>query len=442
MSGGDESMSNQFDVTAFPKMFRLQQNFKSNRLSHVRAAVKQQLAKTSAAINVRPGQNVAIAVGSRGITNLSTIVRTVVDWVVDSGAVPFVTPAMGSHGGATTDGQITMLDKLDITPNSVGCSVEGTMETVDASEISIGKEGRKLPLHFDARCAAADHVILINRIKPHTRLVGSIQSGLCKMLMIGLGNHVGAEAYHRAFPTFDYELGKITPDVIPRLIDATPVSLGIAIVEDADEQTSVVEAIPADQFLDREPALLVRAAELMPSLPFNDADLLIVDQIGKHISGTGMDTNVIGRKANDKLSGPDEWPKIRQIYVRSLSEKSGGNAAGIGIAEYCRSSVVRDTDWNSTYVNCLTSEHVTAAAIPMHFESDHEVLSAAASQACRPTAEEIRWMWIPDTLSLNEVICSEAYWSSALQISAKSPDWVLPNTPQPLRFGSRGNLLS
>ena len=415
-----------------PKCFRVRQNFACQEIAEIATTVRAELDRGGLSTLVHPGQRVAIAVGSRGIRNLALIVRTVVAAAQEIGADVVVTPAMGSHGGATAEGQIAMLASLGVDDKSIGCPVRATMETVSAGDVSIRGGDVSLPLHFDRLCSEADHVILVNRIKPHTRLVGDLQSGLCKMLMIGLGNHEGAVAYHRAFPAFDYQLDKVTPAAIPRILSRMPITLGLAIVEDALDQTSLIEAVRSEDFLIREPELLKSATDRMPGLPFDRADLLIVDRIGKEISGTGLDTNVVGRKASDKNAGPNEWPKIRQIYVRSLSQKSGGNASGIGIAEYCRSEVVREADMKTTYINCLTSEHVTAAAIPMHFETDAEVLHAAVGQACRSTAAQIRWMWIRDTLSLGEVVCSEAYFDEA----QSRPDLTILQPPDGIKFDS------
>lgn len=421
-----------------PKCFRVRQDFASQGIAEIATAVRDELKRAELSALIKPGQRVAIAVGSRGISHLALIVKTIVAVTMELGADVVVAPAMGSHGGATAAGQVAMLASLGVDEETIGCPISATMDTVSAGEVPVAEGGVSLPLHFDRVCSEADHVILVNRIKPHTRLVGDLQSGLCKMLMIGLGNHEGAVAYHRAFPAFDYELGKVTQTVVPQILSRMPITMGVAIVEDAFEQTSLVEAVSAGDFLTREPELLKLATERMPRLPFDDAELLIVDRIGKEISGTGLDTNVVGRKASDKSAGPNEWPKIRQIYVRSLSPKSGGNASGIGIAEYCRSEVVRSADMKTTYINCLTSEHVTAAAIPMHFETDAEVLEAAVGQACRPSASQVRWMWIRDTLSLGEVVCSEAYFDEA----QSRPGLTIIQPAKAIEFDSLGQLKS
>jgi hypothetical protein len=313
----------------------------------------------------------------------------------------------------------------------MGCPVEPSMETFVAGTTEDG-----VPIHTSRAAASADHVILVNRVKPHTRLVGPVQSGLCKMLIIGLGKQAGAAEYHRTFPRYDYHFEEIARRVLPQLLKAVPVTLGLAIVEDAHEQTSHVEAIPADRFLVREPELLDLAVQRMPRLPFDAADLLIVDRIGKDISGTGLDTNVVGRKSNDKAAAADETPKVRQIYVRSLTERTGGNASGIGIAEYCHANVIRAMDVKVTRVNCLTSNHVTAAAIPVNYASDLETLRVAITQrTCRDPAD-VRWMRIRDTLDLTEVDCSISLWEEANRRGDLEP----LGEPRPLEFDAQGDL--
>ncbi|MEM9586116.1 MAG: [Fe-S]-binding protein, partial [Planctomycetota bacterium] len=251
------------------------------------------------------------------------------------------------------------------------------------------------------------------------------------------GKRAGATAYHQAFQRHDYQFDAFTGQIVPTLVSRTPVSLGIAIIEDAFDQTAKIEAIRPCDLLAREAELLELASAWMPRLPFDQADLLIVDQIGKEISGTGMDTNVVGRKSNDKAAAADEFPRINQIYVRSLSEASAGNATGIGIAEYCQSSVVESMNVDVTRINCLTSGHVTAAAIPVHYATDAEVLRVAITQAIDPKPSQVRWMWIPDTLHLESVICSEAYYQSATQRS----DLQVVDEPSALRFDSADNLV-
>ncbi len=393
---------------ALPKFFRLRQKFPSMAIDDVPAAVRDAIAASSLSRHVSPGQTVAVCVGSRGIANLAAVVATTAGEIKSLGARPIIVPAMGSHGGATAAGQAAVLARYRVDPTSLGCPVDASMETLVVGQLAGG-----MPIHFARSAHDADHAVVINRVKPHTRLIGDLESGICKMLLIGLGKRDGAEIYHREFPQVDYRFDQIARQVVPILVRETPLRLGIALVEDAYEQTSHVEAIDAAEMLDREPEILRIARGRMPRLPFDRADLVIVDQIGKEISGSGLDTNVVGRKSNDKAAAADEFPKVRHLYVRGLTEKSAGNATGIGIAEFCHSRLLRQMNTEITRINCLTSNHITAAAIPVDYPSDRKALEVCLTQRLCVDPADVRWIWIRDTLHLDRVACSEAYRDEA-----------------------------
>lgn len=393
---------------AFPRFFRVKQRFDDSKIDDLNRAVSHAI-ETSLPMQLRriqQGERVAIAIGSRGISRLAILAKSVVDAVYKFGGIPFIFPAMGSHGGASAEGQAAVLASYGVTAEAMNCEICASMETVCVGTTSVG-----VSVHVDAHALKANHVIVVNRVKPHTRISGSYESGLVKMMLIGMGKHAGAAEYHRAMTrqTFD----EIVREAAPMVLSQASILLGVAVVENAFDEIAHVEAIEADQILNREPELLDIARRRMPRLPFDHADLVMIDRIGKNISGSGLDTNVVGRKFNDKTAGPNEWPKIQQIFVRGLTPETKGNASGIGIAEYCRSRVVRDMDVEVTRINCLTALHVTAAAIPVHWETDNEVLRIAADQSGRGSAQEFRCMWIPDTLHVGEVMCSEFYWENA-----------------------------
>ncbi|MFK8112747.1 MAG: lactate racemase domain-containing protein [Rubripirellula sp.] len=416
-------------MTKYPEFFCLRQKFAAHPLEDVSLAVREAMARVD--LSIQPGQRVAIAVGSRGIANLTEVVGEVVQRVIAMGGEPLIVPAMGSHGGATSDGQAQVLASFGITAVSMGCPVVSSMDTV-----LVGTTSGGVDVHFDRTASEADHVIVINRIKPHTRLTGKYESGLIKMLMIGLGKHSGASLYHQVFPDYEYQLDLLAGEIVQMLIDQMPITLGLAIVEDAFEQTSLIEAVAPHELLAREPALLEIAKSRMPRLPFDHVDLLLVDQIGKEISGTGMDTNVIGRKVNDKAAAANELPKVREIYVRSLTEKTAGNGTGIGIAEYCHQHVIDAIDMQKVRVNCVTSAHPSAGAIPLTFPSDRAALDAVVSQAAVDRIADLRWMWIHNTLEISELACSRVY----LEAAQKNPDFEILTDPQPLPFDADGNL--
>jgi len=420
------------NASPYPEFFPVRQNFQKHALHDIPHAIAATVEQSPLA-EIQRGKRVAIAVGSRGIANLNTIIASVVQQVKDRGGRPVIVPAMGSHGGATVEGQTAVLASYGITSEQMGCPIDASMDTV-----LVGTTMDGVDVHFDRVASEADHVVVVNRIKPHTRLAGKYESGLVKMLMIGLGKHRGAYLYHQVFPDYDHRLELLAPEIVSMIVQRVPIIAGIAIVEDAFENTSHIEAVASSDFLTREPELLKMARERMPRLPFDHADLLIVDQIGKEISGCGMDTNVIGRKVNDRCAAPDEFPKIRQIYVRSLTEKTAGNGCGVGIADYGHRKVANALDEKVTRINCVTSAHVTAGAIPITFDSDQEVLDAVVSQTQIGRRSGLNWLWIRDTLQLSEIACSRSYWEAASERS----DLERLGEPRPLCFDDEGNLTS
>jgi hypothetical protein len=269
------------------------------------------------------------------------------------------------------------------------------------------------PIHFDRNAWQADHTLVIGRVKPHTGFVGDIESGLMKMLLIGLGKHRGAIIYHRAIQ--DYSFARIIRSVVGEVLQRCRILAGLAIVENAYDETALIEAVRPEDFEIREKELLKLARQWMPRLPFSTADLLLIDEIGKNISGSGMDTNVVGRKYLDHRAAPDEYPKIRYIAIRGLTPQTHGNATGIGLSEFCRSRVIRHMDVRATRINCLTGGHVTGAMLPLDYESDREIVDAALSVIGLTEPPQARLMWIHNTLDVVEVECSEAYWQEAAE---------------------------
>jgi hypothetical protein len=357
---------------------------------------------------IRPGQSVAITAGSRGIANIGLILKEVAGHFRRLQAQPFIVPAMGSHGGGTVPGQIKMLASLGVTEQSVGVPIRATMDTVVIAETSNG-----LPVHFDRFAAEADHVFVVNRVKPHTRFVGPVESGLHKMMLIGLGKHEGAKVYHRGILTQSFP--EIIAAVAERVLQVGRVCGGLAILENARDETALVEAVRPADFATREPELLTLANQWLPRLPFPDVDLLIVDAIGKNISGVGMDANVIGRKFNDHAATPQDLARCRRILVRSLTPETYGNATGIGIAEFTTQRCVAQIDPESTRINCLTGLHPEAAMIPVTLPNDELAVEAALQTIGLVEPRHARVMQISDTLHLSKVRVSEAYFDAVRQ---------------------------
>jgi hypothetical protein len=391
---------------SYPQVFRLRQKFDSPRVADIPSAVHNQLARMDLGRNVRPGQSVAVTGGSRGVANVAIILRAIVDYLKGLGAQPFIVPAMGSHGGATTQGQQEVLHSYGITEASLGCPIRAGMETVVVCRAAEG-----FPVHFDRHAFEADHVVVCNRVKPHTRFVGDVESGLMKMLLIGLGKCAGATIYHRAIQ--DYSFGQIVRSVAGEVIKRCRILAGLAIVENARDETALVEAVAPEDFERREKELLLLATQWMAKLPFKHVDVLLIDQIGKDISGTCLDTNVVGRKFDDHKAIEGEYPKVKVIVLRGLTEASHGNAVGLGIAEFCKSQLLRETDLHATRLNAITAGHVSAAMLPLDYETDRELLGVALSTIGLVEPQDAKLLWIKNTLALEELECSAAYLEEA-----------------------------
>lgn len=412
-----------------PKIFHVRQKLDATRLDDVPGAVQRELAALDLAKTIKPGQSVAITAGSRGIANIAEILRTIAAHLKALGAQPFLVPSMGSHGGATAEGQRAVLERLGITPASVGCELRATMDVVE-----IGRTAAGLPVVVDRYAHEADHVFVCNRVKPHTIFSGANESGLAKMLLIGLGNHAGAVAYHRAIQAQDWET--ILREVGALAVARGKVAGGLGIVENGREETALVAGVKPADFLQRDAELLVTAKKYLAKLPFDDVDLLIVDEMGKDVSGSGMDTNVIGRKRWPHAAAPGETPRVLRIYVRGLTPKSGGNATGIGLAEFTTERLAASIDWPATNANALTSGFPRRAALPMRFADDTKALGVALSTIGLRAPEAARVLRIRNTLDLERVACSEIYLDEARTRAGLE---VL-DAPAEVRFDASGNL--
>jgi len=411
-------------------MYRIRQTFDTPRLTDLVGEVRRQLASLNLGPRIEPGQTVAITVGSRGVANVALITREIVQHFVALGAKPFVVPAMGSHGGATAAGQRALIESFGVTEEYIGCPIQATMETV-----IIDRTPQGIAVHFDKNAAEADHVFIANRIKPHTMFVGPIESGLHKMMLIGLGKQAGAVLYHRAIKSFTFlEIIRAVGDVV---VKRCRVLGGLAIVENAFEETALVEGVPVEKFYEREVELLEKARAWMPRLPLNDIDLLVVDEIGKEISGTGMDTNIVGRKFNDHAATADDATNCRRIFIRGLTEKTHGNGTGIGLCEFTNRRTVEALDMESTKVNCITAGHATAAMIPVYYDTDREVVNTALKTLGLIEPPEARVVQIKNTLLLEEMLVSE----TCLPQLKDNPRVSIISGPFDWEFDGAGNLV-
>ena len=414
---------------SYPRMMRVRQKFDAPQIDDVAGTVDSQLQALSLDGVVNSGESVAITAGSRGIANIDVITKAIVEHVKSLGGVPFVVPAMGSHGGGTADGQRAILEGYNITEDFIGAEIRSSMDTVIVDETPQG-----IPVHFDQNAFGADHVIVAGRIKPHTGFVGEIESGLHKMMLIGLGKHAGAKVYHRAI--IDFSFGEIITAVADVVLQKCGVIAGVAIVENAYDETGLIEAVAPANFYEREKELLALSKQWLPRLPFTEVDLLIVDEIGKNISGTGMDTNVIGRKYNDHVAMEHDEVSCRRIFVRGLTDATHGNATGIGMAEFTTQRCVDAVDRKITAINAITGGHPTAAALPIAFENDRDAVDAALQTCGMVGPEDARVIHIGDTLHLSEILVSEA-WSDELE---RRNDLESLGEFEPMSFAPDANL--
>ena len=414
----------------FPNVIRVRQLFQGPAVADVPAAVAATLAPLNLKARLRPGAAVAVTAGSRGIANIAPITRAVVDAVQAAGARPFIFPSMGSHGGATAEGQVELLRKYGITQEAMGVPVRSTMETVRVAEAP----GVGIPVLLDRYAAEADHVVAINRVKAHTDFAGEIESGLFKMLAVGMGNHEGATLCHQANFAHGYE--KVCVEAGYALLRTGKVLFGLGIVENGYHQTAKVKALLPEAFEAGERVLLREAKAWAACLPFAEADALVVETMGKTISGTGMDSKVIGR-AHYIRPAPPPMPRITRVVVCDLSDDSYGNAHGIGMADFTTTRLARKIDAKVMAINSIASTLPELARIPLAFDTDREAIRAALETAGLADPTRARLIRIRNTLDLAEVEVSEAY-AAALR---ERPDLEPLAPPRPLPFDAAGNLI-
>jgi hypothetical protein len=406
-------------------MVRVRQTFARPRVADIPRAVADTLA--GAALPVKRGDTVAVGAGSRGIANIDVIVGATVRYLLDLGARPFVFPAMGSHGGGTAEGQLDVLAHYGITEATMGCPVRATMDVVPVGE-ALG-----LPVWLDRFAEEADWIGVVNRVKPHTDFKGSIESGLFKMMTIGLGKWKGAVQYHRANVNHGYET--VITAVGREMLRKARIGFGLGIVENGYDETGRVEAFNAAALEEGERRLLKDAREWMARLPFTQIDVLIVEEIGKNISGSGMDTNVIGRPSNPHEPFPAD-PKILWIVALDLTEESYGNATGIGNADFTTRRLVDKIDMKPTLINCITACAPNGAKVPATYDTDRETIETALSCIGLTAPENARVVRIRNTLVLGEIEVSAAYMPEV----AKRGDLTPLGDAAPLRFDVAGAL--
>ena len=413
-----------------PELVRVRQRFPVRPPVDVVASLERLLHAKGIAAAITPGARVALTAGSRGVRDVVPVLRTLAGFVRAAGGVPFVVPCMGSHGGATAAGQEEVLASLGVNQETVGAPVVSSMDAVPVGESRFGA-----PVWVARDLTEADFVIAVNRVKPHTDFFGPFESGLIKMLVIGAGKHRGALEAHRlairhGFPAVLEEYARV---VLARV----PVLCGVALLEDESDRTAEIHVLHPGEIISGEPPLLARAARLAPSLPFDAFDCLLVDEIGKEISGNGMDAKVVGRIDLRSAASPDR-PRITRIVVRDLTEASHGNAIGIGSADFTTTRLLARIDQEAMKVNCLTSAAPESGRLPLAFERDVDAVRAAFDTCGAASVDEFTLVWIRNTLQLQELLISTAL----LPLARADARLEVVSAPTPFPVEADGSLTS
>lgn len=410
-----------------PRMVPVQQNFYAPELNDIATRISDICRNNADFSKIPVGSRIAIAVGSRGICSLAAIVSCLIKELKCLGADPFIIPAMGSHGGATSQGQKEVLAGYGITEASMGVTIRSSM---DVTQIGLALD--HIPVYVDSIALDSDGIIVVNRVKPHTAFIADIESGLVKMLAIGLGNHQGATVYH----SYGYDVfGHNLPYIGQVIIDHAPVIGGLAVLENAYDRLAALEWVSKDEMLTREKELLARARGLMPKILIDGIDVLIVHELGKDISGAGMDPNITGKFASG--GGRSTGMKVERIVVLNLSEKSHGNALGIGAADVTTAKVVENMNLQATYANAITCTALNSAKIPVYMQNDYEAIQVALKTCPRVQHPNSRIVWIKNTLSLDKIFVSE----SLIDLVKSHSQMEVLGQPQSLEFDEEGNLV-
>ncbi len=413
----------------FPRLLVIRQKFPDRRIVDVAGAVRAQLTASGFASRLKPGARVAIGVGSRGIHNIATIVHSAVQYWKEQGMRPVIFPAMGSHGAANAAGQAEVLASYGITEATMGCPLISQLEVV-----SLGKTADGIEAFMDKVAYDSDGVMLVGRVKWHTDFAGRIESGLFKMMAIGLGKFAGAQRYH----AYAYRLGleHVVVSVGRQVLQSGKILGGLAILEDAYHNTAKIDAVPVDVMEAREEENLALVKSWMAKIPM-DLDILIMDEIGKNISGAGMDTKVANRGVQGEYNPWPNTPKFQRIFVRNLSEHTYNSAVGLGMADVVTDRLVNRIDWQPTLINSLTANTPAAIRTPIHFPTDRECLERVVPTVGRLSLDDVTYGWIRNTMELTRMAVSENVRAQVEQ----NPLLEIEGTID-LEFDAAGDLIS
>jgi hypothetical protein len=407
-----------------PRLVKIHQKFDALEIADVAQVLRTELAKRGVGERIKPGMKIAIAVGSRGVAEILTLTRLVVEEVKKRGGEPFIVPAMGSHGGATSEGQKMILAYLGLTEETVGCPIISSMEVTEVGRLDNG-----LAVLIDKNAYEADGIIVINRVKPHTCYRGPCESGMAKMIAIGLGKQKGADSCHaygfKYMASFVVEMAKIK-------IDRTKILFGVGTVESAYDKIAKIVAVPAEDLIKTDSEMLVEAKAKMPRFLIDKIDVLVVEQIGKDCSGDGMDPNITGRYPTPYASG---GPDIAKLVALDLTTATHGNASGLGAADITTRKLFSKIDFQSTYANVITSTVFRGASIPPMFDTDEDAIRAAVKTCNSQDISRTRMIVIQDTMHMGDIYISE----SLLEEAKANPNIEILSGPIEMPFDTDGN---
>jgi len=425
----DGTVSRLLRDVPLPGMFHASQKFPDTHIERgdIESAIFQEIERSGMAGRIRPGMRIAITAGSRGIRNVDEITRSVVACVKAHGASPFIVPAMGSHGGATAEGQRELLAGYGITEETMGCPILSSMETVLLGHSELGK-----PVYMDKNAYESDGVILSCRLKPHNAFRGPVESGPCKMMTVGLGKQKGAEQVHSDGMDI---IARNIPTMARVTLGTGKILFAIPCLENAYDQTMMFEAIPAEKILEREPELLKIAFANMPSILVGAGDVLIVDQIGKNFSGTGVDPNITGTFSTPYATG---GVQVQRTCFLDLTPESHGNSLGIGLASAITRRIFDQIDADAMYTNCMTSTVIKSAMVPCVMSTDKEAIQFCVRTCNRIDKDNPRIIRIKNSLHIGQIMLSAAYYDDVC--AGKFPGLTAMDTPQEITFDSDGTL--
>ena len=408
-----------------PRMARVRQNFPRPQVKDVEGRVRELIARDDISALVKPGMEIAVTCGSRGIANIRFIIREVCRCLQKLGAKPFIVPSMGSHGGATAEGQRAIIESYGVTEEFCGAPIRSSMETKYIGKTEDGRD-----VYIDRNAAEADGIVVVGRVKPHTDFRGPYESGMMQMMVIGLGKQRGAENFHHEGPA---RMGYNIPMFGKAILKHAPVLFGLAILENAYDETAKIEVLRSDEFADKEPPLLLEAKSLLAQSYIKDVDLLIIDQIGKDISGDGMDPNITGRFCNPYVSGGMNAAKIA---ILDLSADTHGQMAGLGYGDVTTKRCLEKCDFYASFPNALTSTTFTPFRVPMVLNSDRDAIAACLKYNGGNAIMNPRVIRIHDTMHMDEIWVSEALLAEV----QSNPNMQIISEPEEMKFNEHDNL--